>query len=128
MSENIDAMVKTIIQTQVLQALRSAPDAVEAMVQAALSKPVDEHSGRHDDRSYGKKIPYLEWIVGDAIRQAATQAVLETIAAMKPQIAELVRAKLQGEDIVSAFAKAVTKAVDEDWRIDVEFKKVRGSD
>lgn len=125
MSENIDAMVKTIIQTQVLQALRNAPEAVEAMVQAALSKPVDEHSGSANDRSYGRKVPYLEWIVGDAIRNAATQAVIETVQGMKPQIAEMVRAKLQGEDIVAAFARAITKTVDDDWRIDVNFVQRR---
>lgn len=118
MSNQMDTMVKTIIEAQVIQALKSAPDAIEAMVKAALSQPVSENG---DTRGYGNKMPYLDYIVGDAIREAARRAVHKVVQESSEQIEAQVRKGLSSETVVAALTKSLVNSVNEDWRIKVEF-------
>ena len=121
MSENIDVMVRTLIQTQVVQALNSAPDAVEAMVKAALLKPVDADTGRAD--GYGRKVSYLEWMTGDMIRIAAGEAVRKVLVERAVDIEAAVREALSQQTIVDGLTKLIVGTVEESWRIDVRFER-----
>ena len=118
MSDNINEMVKGLIQTQVIQALNSAPEAIEKLVKAALSRPVDQ-SGKFD--GYGNKMPYLDWLVGEEIRSAARNAVHTVLAERASEIEQVVRDALSAEDTAKAVTKAVVGAAEREWSIKVSF-------
>lgn len=115
---DINTMVKTMIEAEIVKALNSAPDAVEKLVKAALSKPVDEN-GKVD--GWGNKMPYLDYLVGNEIRNAATAAVRTVVAEQAPKIEAMVRAGLTSDSVVAAVTNSFVKAAENDWRIIVNF-------
>lgn len=119
-ADNINEMIKGIIEAQVIQALNSAPEAIEKLVKAALSRPVDA-SGKYD--GYGNKMPYLDYMVGEEIRRAATDAVRKVVADSADKIEAEVRKGLNSESIVASMTKSFTQAASENWRINVSFDK-----
>ncbi len=123
---NIQEMVKAMIQTQIIAALNSAPEVVEKLVKAAISLPVDPQTGSPNSDSWGRaKVPFLDFIVGQEIRNAARDAVAQAIKDRQGMIADIIKEKLQDEAIVGAMAKAFIKAAEEDWRIQVNFDTER---
>lgn len=119
---NIQEMVKAMIQTQIIAALNSAPEVVEKLVKAAISLPVDPQTGSPNSDGWGRtKVPFLDFIVGQEIRNAARDAVTQAIKGRQEMIADIIKEKLQDEAIVGAMAKAFIKAAEEDWRIQVNF-------
>lgn len=122
--KEMQALIKTMIQTQAVRALNDAPEAIEKLVRAAIEMPVDEH-GRKPDGYYNESRakPYLDFIIGDEIRNAARKAVKEVLAERAPQIEAAVRERLSDGEFVSVFSRAVIGAVtDNGWRLDVVFK------
>lgn len=117
----LDTMVKTLIETQVIQALNSAPEAIEKMVKAALSEPVDPKNGSRDSYS-SNRVPYLEYMVGDEIRSAARSAVSKIIKEQTANIEAEVRKGLSAESIVAAITKSLVGTAEQDWRITVKFE------
>lgn len=117
--QTIEAMVKSMIEAQVVQALNSAPEAIEKLVKAALSRPVDS-LGKFD--GYGSKMPYLDWLVGEEIRNAARAAVHKVIAESTDQIEAQVRKGLTQDTVVDAIVKSFTNTANEEWRINVSFE------
>lgn len=117
--QNVSELVKAIIQTQVIQALNNAPDAVEKLVKSALEKPVD---AKGVSGSYGSTMPYLDFIVGEEIRHAAESAVRKIIQDKAHLIEESVRAGLTTDTVVAAVTKSFVDAAKEDWRIKVSFE------
>jgi len=120
---NIDTLVKTLISTEIIKALNNAPDAVEKMVMAALQKPVGS-DGKWD--SYGSKMPYLDYLVGNEIRSAACDAVRTVLAERAPLIAEQVRKGLSEDTVVAAVTKSLIGAASQDWQIKVSFEADKG--
>jgi hypothetical protein len=123
--DQIDAMVKTLIETQVIQALHSAPEAIELLVKAALSKPVDKNGnveGTRDFSSYGGSMPYLDWMVGVEVRNAARSAAAKVIQEMMPNIEAEVRKGLSAESVVAAVTKSLIGTAEHEWRINVTFE------
>lgn len=118
---DIKEHVKTLIEIEIVKALNNAPDAIEKLVSAALSKEVDESTGRTEN-AWGKRVPYLDFLVGDEIRTATRSAVHKVVAEMNSAIEDQVRAKLSAEDFVGEFTKCVLKAATEDWRIRIAFE------
>lgn len=117
---DVSLIVKSIIETQIIQALNNSPDAIEKMVKAALSRPVDK-SG--DPNSFSSnKVPFLEWLVGNEIRHAAQIAVGKIVKEQTSRIEAEVRKGLTAESVVSAVTKAFVRATDQDWRINVTFE------
>ena len=119
---DMQALVKTIIEAQVIQALNDAPEAIEKLVKAALSQPVDSVG---DHKGYNTKMPYLDWLVGDEIRIATRAAVKKVVADSADKIEAEVRKGLNSETIVAAMVKAISNAAGQDWRIDVKFETER---
>lgn len=115
----IETIVKTLIQTEVVKALNNAPDAIEKLVKAALSRPVDI-TGKVD--GYGNKMPYLDYLVGNEIRAAAQDAVRKVIAEHASTIEAKVREGLSAESVVAAMTKAIVGAAEHDYLIKVSFE------
>lgn len=120
--QTIEAMVKGLIEAQVIQALNSAPEAIEKLVKSALSKPVCDN-GRPD--GYGSKMPYLDYLVGEEIRMATRVAVQKVITEYAGVIEAKVREGLSSETVVAAFTNAIVGATKDEWRINVKFEAER---
>lgn len=119
--EQIDTMIKTLIETQVIQALNSAPEAIEKMVKAAMAEPVDPRTG--DQGGYSShRVPYLEYMVGNEIRSAARTAAHKVIQEMMPSIEAEVRKGLSAESVVTAITKSLVGTAEQEWRINVNFE------
>lgn len=125
MNSQIDATIKTLIETQIVQALNSAPEAIEKLVKAALAKPVDANGWPEGDRnfsSYRGTMPYLDWMVGQEVRDAARSAAAKIIKEMMPNIEAEVRKGLSSESVVAAVTKSLVGTADQEWRINVSFE------
>ena len=113
-------LIRGIIETQVIRALNEAPEAVEKLVKAALSRPVDEN-GKFDGY-HGNKLPYLDYIVGQEIRNAAENAVRKIVMEQSNDIEEMVRRGLSSESVIAAVTNSLVGAAKEEWRINVSFE------
>jgi hypothetical protein len=120
-SKTVETTIKTLIETQIIQALNNAPEAVEKMVKAAMSEPVDPRSGKNDGYS-SHRVPYLEYMVGNEIRSAATEAARKVIQEKMPDIEAEVRKGLSSESLVAAVTKSLIGVAEQEWRISVKFE------
>lgn len=118
--QEINTLVKTIIETRVIEGLKSAPEAIDALVKAAISQPVDR-SGNF--QGYGDKMPFLEYLTGQMIREAASVAVSKVIQEMQPTIEGNVRKWLTQDRVAEAMTIAFVKASADAWRINVSFER-----
>lgn len=110
METDIEKLLKTTIQAKVVEAFNAAPEVIEKLVLAAFAKPVNEYgappSGYHD-----KKMPYLEWLVGDEIRKAARDCVVAYMQEHREQIHAKIREALQSADLVAPIAAQLEAAL-----------------
>jgi len=123
MSNNpeLDLQIKTLIQTQIIAALKSGPDLIEELVKAALEKPVDPSTGRQDQWGHGKT-PYIDWLVGETIRDYSRGAVLKIMQdEIRPVIEEAIRKRLTDVEVAKAISTALVGTFQEDWRITIKF-------
>ncbi len=120
--DNIKALIETTLKAEIAKALNQAPEAIEKLVQAALSQPVYSN-GEIESRGYspGNKMPYLDWLVGSEIRRATEGAVRDAVAACEPSIKAEVAKRLNAENVVDAFTEQILGTVKEDWRLNVNF-------
>lgn len=123
MDNEIETLVKTTIQTKIVLALKETPEAIDKLVQAALSKPVDPSSGQQN--GYGTKVPYLDYLVGDLIREAARMSAREIIRESEAEITAAVRKRLTTDNLAEAITRAVIGSAEEEWKIGVSFEKQR---
>lgn len=121
MAENpdIQSMVRTIIETEIVKALNTPEDTIEKLVKAALSRPVDRN-GKLD--GYGSTTPYIDWMIGEEIRRAAEQAVRRVVSESADKIEAQVRAGLSSDSVVDAVVKSLVGAAAQEWRISVKFE------
>jgi hypothetical protein len=121
----LEVTIKSLLETQIIQALNSAPEAIEKLVKAALSKPVDKQGNEEGSRnyhSYNGTMPYLDWMVGEEIRNAARKAAAKVIQERMPDIDAEVRKGLSSESIVAAVTKSLVGTAEQEWRINVSFE------
>ena len=119
MDINIDEMTKTIIESQIIQAFRDSPEAIDELVRSALNQEVNDYGSKP---SYSEsKMPYLEYAAGNVIRNVATKAVRDRINELQPEIEKVVREKLSSDDLVNSFADNIVKTIQKEWRLTVDF-------
>jgi hypothetical protein len=118
---NIDQLVKTSLEAEIIKAFKEAPEAIDALVSACLQGEVDEYGGKANYNSR-ERMPYLTWLARDTVRNIARDAVKQHLAEITPRIQEQVKAALATEAIVDAFTREIIKATADEWRIDVQFK------
>ena len=127
MNDQIKTLVETTIQTQILQAFKDAPEAIDALVQAALEQPVNQY-GQKPDAYAREAMPYLTWLVGDTIRQIARVAVVQTVEERRTEIETAVRSAVQAESLVQAMVQKVLGALDTDHKVQITFTDERQKD
>jgi hypothetical protein len=120
---DIEALLKATIQTKVVEAFNSAPDVVEKLVEAALSKEVSENGGKPDYHS--KKMPYMEWLVGNEIRNAVCACVREYVQQHGDEIRQRVKSAMESSDFVKPMAEAVGEVLSQSYNWTVDLKIVK---
>jgi hypothetical protein len=118
---DIEALLKATIQTKVIEAFNSTPEMVEKLVAAALSKEVNEHGQKPG--GYGdKKMPYMEWLVGDEIRKAVCKCVHEYVQSHEEEIKERVQAAMVSSDFMKPVAEVMADVLSKsyNWTIDLK--------
>jgi hypothetical protein len=121
MTMDVKAIIETTLKAEIVKALSAAPEAIEALVKAALEHPVTSYGGKPDSYSRGT-MPYLDWLVGEQIRNAARAAVQDVVKANEAAIHEAVRKRMSSDTIVDEFARHLVKLANDDWRVTVQFE------
>ena len=121
MSNDIESILKATIQTKVVEAFNQTPEMIDKLVEAAMSKEVDEHGSKPS--SYGcKKMPYMEWLVGEEIRKAIAASVHEYVSQHNNEIREKVSDSIAKAEYGNALAETLTKILSDEWRWSVDLK------
>lgn len=110
---------KALLQIEIVKAFTSNLEMIEALVKAALAKSVNEH-GMVSGRSWDNKIPYLDYLVGEVIRNHARQAVQEYAAQNAEAIKAKVKEALASGPLVDAFASALIGSLESGWEVKIE--------
>lgn len=119
---DVKAVIETTLKAEIVKALNAAPDAIEKLVTAAISAEVGDRSGNMKPEYYEKKVPYLDFLIGEEVRRAAESAVKEVFASRAEEIKAAVKKRFSADDIVDGFARHLIEVGNQDWRIDVKFK------
>jgi hypothetical protein len=120
------AIIETIIKAKVLEAFNSEEGLINKLIDSALTGKVDPNTGRPDQ--YGntsRSISWLDWLVGDTIRHAASDAVRQYLNDSMPQVTAAVQARMSLPDMAEVIAKALTGVVGQDWKVKVSFERDR---
>lgn len=117
----IEEITRSLLQTKVIEALKSKDDYIESLVEAAFKTDVNEYGVKPDSWSKDK-ITWLEYCARDAIKKAAKAIVEELIEDLRPQIKEAVKKALTADDIVSAFTKKIVADTSTGYYVDITFK------
>jgi hypothetical protein len=127
MSDDIKELTRTLIQTRVIQAFKDAPEAIDALVVAALSQEVNQYGGKPEGY-YGTKMPYLEFLVGQTIRAVATGAVKAAVEERQAEIEAAVRRAVSADALVDSVAKKMLGTLAEDWKLQITFANEKPRD
>ena len=121
MSNDIEEILKAAIQTKVVEAFNQTPEMIDKLVEAAISKEVNEHGGK--PASYGdKRMPYMEWLVGEEIRKAIAESVREYVNQNSDLIRERVAKSISNAEFGNSLAETLTKILSDEWRWSVDLK------
>ena len=121
MSQEIEALIKTTIQTKNIEAFNTAPEAIEKMVQAALSKEVNQNGS--EPRSYSdQKMPWLDYAVGNEIRSATQECIRRYVGEHKDVLDQMVRKAIEKGDFAGPISKFFDQALTKDWNWTFEIK------
>lgn len=118
-------IIQPIIQAQItaqIAAVLGQHDQriIEEIVRGVLTLPVGS-DGKHSEYSYQNKQTFIEWIVQDAIRRAAEQAVKGFVTANgdKLRIEVEKQFKASTKQLAKIFVSGLVDAVSTQWRFNV---------
>lgn len=120
----IDAHVSKAIS----EALGGHARLIEEAVAFALNCKVDTRDGKPSN--YDTKVTFLQWIVNNAIREAAQKAVTEQIAADVEHVKKIVTREIKNQrsvltrQLIENIAKAATDASRFDIKVTVDSVKI----
>lgn len=119
---SVEDDIKTLLQVQIIKALKDSTSAIDSLVQAAMSKPVSSDTGR--TYGYGNKVPFLEYLVGETIRDAARASIFKIMQEeWQGKIDAEIRERLRLDAFADSFTQAIQLQLKEDWCINVNFVK-----
>jgi len=119
--KEIKALVSASLHTKIIQAFNEAPEAIDMLVSAAISEEVNEHGERPDFHSK-RRMPYLEWLVGETIRRIARDAVIETVENRRDEIKAAVSRAVTADSFVDGLTGKLLGTISEEWRVSITFK------
>lgn len=126
------------VQSSVNAAIRPAVDAalatvdIKKMIEGVLTKKPAKAKGRDDSfyysimlRGYGAAEdprPLIEQMVQEGISEMAKGYIQRELSAQKPMLEEAFCQMMKGSQngLVKAFAKACTKALEDDWTFEMK--------
>jgi hypothetical protein len=121
----IEPIIRQHVASAVAQALVGRDELVTSVVHQVLNAKVDRE-GRQSN--YNSDIPWLQWVMGQCVRDAVKDAIIEELAnhkeKLKAQIVKDLRntksgtAKALANAMVEAFANPETMK----WRLSVGFE------
>ena len=120
MSNEIEQITKTLIEAKILEALRETPEYIDSLVKGAINQEVDER-GNKPTYSSDETMPYLQYLVRDALQRLAREVVQEVVKEGREDMKRKIREALQADKIVNAFADSVIKNA-ETWNIAFDIK------
>lgn len=115
MSQDIEAILRSTIQTKVIEAFNTTPDLVEKMVRAAFEKEVDQY-GMRPERYGSEKMPWLEWLVGEEIRKAASEAIKSYVSQHQDEIRAKVSSAITNGDFGNKIGERIAEIMAEEYR------------
>ncbi len=119
----ISELVKSTIQTKIIEAFKSTPQMIDDLVSACLSREVNEYGSKPDYHSRSK-MPYLEYLARSTVEGIAREAVRQYFQDTQGEvISQMVKEKLSKGEWLDEFTKAISGVVKEDYKIDVHFKR-----
>lgn len=127
MSQDIETLLKAAIQTKVIEAFNTTPAMVEKMIRAAFEKPVNEHGIPSTGRYGEKEMPFLDWLVGNEIRDAAREAVRDYMAQHREAVKAKVVDAMQRGDYGGAIGEQFAKVMEQEWNWSFHIK-TKGDD
>lgn len=110
-------IIKGIIKAKIVEAMTSEGELLENLIKSAIEDKVDEHG---KPSSYGKT-PYVDWIIGMAIREAVRAAVYEVMREHQETVLEVIREKVSVEEIHKSFMQLIGDVAKDDWRMIIKF-------
>ena len=122
--QNIEELIKATIQTKVIEAFNTVPEAIDKLVESALRKDVDKWGSKPS--GYGRDtMPFMEWLVGEEIRKAVQECVNEYIAEHKDSVKEKVRQSIAKADFGKSLSESVADVMSQsyNWRINLNIEK-----
>lgn len=120
-NHDIEKLVQASIQTKIIEAFNDTPEVIEMLVASALSKEVNE-DGRRPDAYGDKKMPYLEFLVGEQIRRCAQNVVKEYIEteANREKIKSAVDHALKSTTFSAGITEAITEIMTKSYRWNID--------
>lgn len=119
---DISELVKSSIQMKIIEAFRSTPEMIDALVKSALEQPVNERGSTN--HSYGdRKMPYLEYYVGETIRDVVRNTVRELVEENKNNIKEVVAKKFTADVMVDGLFAKMLESLKHDYNVKIIFDK-----
>jgi hypothetical protein len=121
--DTIKNIITATIQTKVIEALNDTPEAVGKLIAAAINKPVDSVTGRGDGYM-SRAVPYIDWLIGQELRDAARLIVAEVIKnQQREMLTEMIKARLSSDKIAESFVDSLMGSTGREWDIRVTFER-----
>lgn len=121
MSDDIRPLVEAALKKKILEAFNEGPELIDKMIAVAIVDYKVDDSGFKP--KHGNGMPFIDFVIGQQIRQATRDATREVIAdqidALKAQIAK----RLTDREFADAAVSAMLDKLSDDWRVNVEFKR-----
>ncbi len=117
-------MVLTTIKTQIIAAFNDSPEVVEKLVDAALRKEVNEYG--HKPNGYrDERMPYLDYLVGEQIRNACHDIIKEYVNDYKPALRVQIETAIKEANFSSTLTDLLSGAIINDWQWQFELNAKR---
>lgn len=115
MSDDIQEILNSAIKTKVVEAFNQTPDMIEKLVRAAFEKEVDQYGTK--PTGYGaEKMPWIDWLVGDEIRNAAQEAVKDYMAEHKEAVQAKVKSAIENGDFGNQIGDTIARIMADEYR------------
>lgn len=120
--DDIEKLLKTTIQTKVVEAFNSTPEMIDKLVEAALSKEVNAHGGPPDKFQRNGNMPFMEWLVGEEIRHAVRRAVTVYVKEHQAEIDAKVAEAVRSAELAKPLGATLARILSEEYRWHVDLK------